>query len=114
MLATVKRSGMGALLMVGLAPLLPAMEPQIIAAGTAQRRCVIFEQMARQQKDWSADRIAELCKAYREGTLKPVTRTLARELKKEVRRAGLPSSPPGGAEVFTQDTPGQMETQPAP
>lgn len=98
-----KNPELGLAARIAAAPLLLAMEPKMVSMMLVTHKAAIFEQMARQQPDWTEAEVSKLAKAYKDGQLKPVMEALEADAKKHAPKAAVsqpasaPSSQPDSA-----------------
>ncbi len=109
MAAMLKNGEIGLAARIAMAPLVLALEPKMVDMIALTRKVALFEQMARQQTDWTPEQVAKLSKAYSDGQLKTVTDAMMSDAK--IKAAGIAASQAAGQPASQPAT--APEAQPA-
>lgn len=94
MSAAMEKSKMGPVARLAMAPLMLSIQPRIVEMMGVTRQAVLFEQMARQQADWSEQQVAKFAEAYSEGKLGRVASALVADVEAKSGKPAAPSSRP--------------------
>jgi hypothetical protein len=101
-----KNPELGVAAKIAAAPLLLAMEPKMVSMMLVTHKAVLFEQMARQQPDWTPEQVSKLAKAYSDGQLKPVMEDMMADAKARIPQppASQPTSGPANQPATAPET----------
>lgn len=87
----------GIMARIAAAPILLALEPKMAGMMEQIRKAVVFQQMAMQQVDWSAEQVAKLSKAYAEGVMRPAMEAMQAEIERQATTRPVDTQVPASA-----------------